>query len=108
LVTMFIDFAESQATKHQLISMDDWIKKTNEFLKVNDENILHGTGKITHVAAIEKAEEEYGKFRIKQDQDYISNFDKDLELYLSGSIADDKLDNVPLDDLTTATKKLKK
>lgn len=108
LVTMFIDFAESQAIKHKLISMNDWIKKTNDFLKVNDEQILHDSGKVTHEAAIEKAEEEYGKFRIKQDQDYTSNFDKDLELYLSGSIADDKLDNVPLNDLTTATKKLKK
>ena len=60
--------------------MDEWIRKTNEFLKVNDEKILHGTGKITHDAAIEKADDEYSKFRVKQDQDYISNFDKDLEL----------------------------
>ena len=47
------------------------------------------SGKISHVVAIEKAQSEYEKFRLKQDEVYISNFDKVMSIYLKG----DKKDN---------------
>lgn len=45
---------------------------------------LEWKGTISHRAAIEKAEQEYEIFRIKQDANYISEFDKQIEKYLKG------------------------
>ena len=86
-----------------MISINDWIKKTDDFLKVNDEQVLNSSGEVTHLAAIEKAEHEYNKFRIKQDQYYVSNFDK----HLSSDMKDKVQYDNQLDNLTTAAKKLK-
>lgn len=44
--------------------------------------MLRDSGKISHKKAIEKAEEEYEKFRIKQDQEYISSMDEMYKKYL--------------------------
>ena len=84
LVAMFIDFAEMQAKRHQLISMQDWLTKTDNFLRLNEQNILQGAGKVSHEQAMIKAEAEYEKFRVQQDREYISQFDKELEVFLRG------------------------
>ena len=81
---MFIDFAEMQAKRHQLISMQDWLTKTDNFLRLNEQNILQGAGKVSHEQAMIKAEAEYEKFRVQQDREYISQFDKELEVFLRG------------------------
>ena len=46
--------------------------------------MLSGKGKISHEVALEKAEKEYEAFRIKQDQEYVSEFDREVERYLKG------------------------
>jgi len=53
-------------------------------LKYNRQEILKNAGKISHVEAMTKAENEYEKFRVKQDKEYVSNFDKAMEKYLKG------------------------
>ena len=89
IVTMYIDYAEFQALNEQIMTMKDWLEITDEFLKYNRQKILKDAGKISHIAAIEKAQSEYEKFRLKQDEVYISNFDKVMSIYLKG----DKKDN---------------
>lgn len=84
LVTMFIDYAELMAEDEVLMSMQDWVEQTNQFLMNNRRKVLSGKGKISHEAALEKAEKEYETFRIKQDQEYISEFDREVEKYLKG------------------------
>lgn len=84
LVTMFIDYAELMAEDEILMSMQDWVEQTNQFLSNNRRNVLEGKGAISHEAAIEKASKEYDIFRIKQDQDYISEFDRQTEKYIKG------------------------
>lgn len=84
LVTMFIDYAELMAEDEVLMSMQDWVEQTNQFLKNNRRNVLEGGGKISHTEAIKKADEEYQVFRIKQDQEYVSEFDREVERYLKG------------------------
>lgn len=54
----------------------------DELLKFRKKNILNDAGKISHKKAIEKAENEYEKFRIKQDRDYISSMDEMYKKYL--------------------------
>lgn len=83
IVTMYIDHAEFQALNQNIMTMKDWIEITDEFLKFNRQEILKDAGKISHTDAMTKAESEYDKFRIKQDKDYISNFDKVMEKYLT-------------------------
>lgn len=84
LVTMFIDYAELMAEDEILMSMQDWVDQTNQFLINNRRQVLSGKGKISHETALKKAEKEYEVFRIKQDQDYISEFDREVEKYLKG------------------------
>lgn len=84
LVTMFIDYAELMAEDKILMSMQDWVEQTNQFLKNNRRSVLDGKGKISHDTAIKKADAEYQIFRVKQDQEYISEFDKEVERYLKG------------------------
>ena len=82
LTISFLDYAEDMALEHQIMTMNDWIKETDELLKFRKKNILNDAGKISHKKAIEKAENEYEKFRIKQDRDYISSMDEMYKKYL--------------------------
>ena len=85
LVTMFIDSAELLAEDGILMSMADWLEETNRFLSNNRRKILEGKGQISHKDALKKAEGVYELFRIRQDKEYISSFDRDMEKYLKGS-----------------------
>ena len=76
LVTMFIDYAELQAEDHLLMTMQDCVNAVNSFLKNNNRKILEGKGKVSHEEAIKKAHKEYEIFRITQDKEYISEFDR--------------------------------
>ena len=84
LVTMFIDYAELMAEDGVLMSMQDWVDQTNQFLMNNRRKVLSGKGKVSHEVALKKAEKEYEVFRIKQDREYISEFDREVEKYLKG------------------------
>ena len=84
LVTMFIDYAELMAEDEILMSMQDWVDQTNQFLMNNRRKILSGKGKVSHDVAIEKANKEYEVFRVKQDREYVSEFDREVEKYLKG------------------------
>ena len=84
LVTMFIDYAELMAEDEVLMSMQDWLDQTNQFLTNNRRKVLTGKGHVSHEDAVAKAEKEYEVFRIRQDQEYISEFDRQTEKYLKG------------------------
>lgn len=84
LVTMFIDYAELMAEDGVLMSMQDWVDQTNQFLMNNRRKVLSGKGKVSHEAALKRAEKEYETFRIKQDREYVSEFDREVEKYLKG------------------------
>ena len=86
LVTMFIDYAELMAEDEVLMSMQDWLDQTNRFLENNRRKVLDDRGRISHDDAIKKAEQEYETFRIRQDQEYISEFDRQTEKYLKGEL----------------------
>lgn len=84
IVTMYIDYAEFQALNQNIITMKDWLEITDEFLKFNRREVLKDAGKVSHEEAMAKAEGEYEKFRVKQDKEYISEFDKAMKKYLKG------------------------
>lgn len=81
IVTMYLDYAEFQAKKRQVMYMQDWVEKLDSFLQFNEEEILHDKGKVTHEIAKAFAESEFEKYRVIQDVNYKSDFDKFLEAF---------------------------
>ncbi|MPM91850.1 hypothetical protein SDC9_138984 [bioreactor metagenome] len=84
LVTMFIDYAELMAEDGVAMSMQDWLSQTDIFLNNNRRRVLNTKGNVSHEDAMKKAIAVYEQFRIQQDKDYVSNFDKEMAIYLSG------------------------
>lgn len=82
IVSLYLDFAELQATNGRLMKMVDWIKKLDDFLRISEKEILTGAGKISHLEAIEKAEKEYEKYRKEASNNYISDFDREMKKLL--------------------------
>jgi hypothetical protein len=66
IVTMYLEFAEIQALNRKPMTMHDWISKLDDFMKLSGRDILTHAGAITHDAALQKAHEEYEKFRTAQ------------------------------------------
>ena len=64
------------------MTMKDWIAATDDLLKFRRKNVLKNSGSISHKQAVEKAEIEYEKYRVIQDQQYISTMDKFYNKYL--------------------------
>ena len=58
--------------------MKNWTEKLNAFLKFSEYEILTNAGKISHDVAEALALKEYEKYRIVQDKNYISDFDKEV------------------------------
>ncbi len=79
IVTMYLDYAESQALKGVVMYMKDWVEKLDAFLRFNEKDVLSHLGQITHEMATVLAENEYEKFRIINDKIIESDFDKDLK-----------------------------
>ncbi len=82
IVSMYLDFAELQATNGRLMKMQDWIKKLDDFLKISEKELLTNAGKVSHHKAIEKAKFEYEKYRRAEDKKYISDFDREMKRIL--------------------------
>ena len=91
LTNMFLVFAEDEAKERHIMTMQDWINATNDLLKFRRKNVLKDAGNISHKEAVKKAESEYEKYRIIQDQNYISSMDKFYNKYLEEN---KMLDNV--------------
>ena len=76
LVNLFLDIAENNAERNILMYMNDWTNEVENALKLFHYEVLEGKGKISHKQAVEKAESEYEKYKVIQDKNYISDFDK--------------------------------
>ena len=79
IVTMYLDYANRQARKFIPMTMEDWKNKLDVFLNFNDEEIGDGIGKVMHEVAKAFAESEFEKYRVIQDKNYQSDFDKLVE-----------------------------
>jgi hypothetical protein len=82
IVSLYIDFAELQATNRHLMRMQDWIKKLDEFLTISEKRLLHSAGKVSAKQAETKALAEYEKYRQEQDKNYVSDFDREVKKLL--------------------------
>lgn len=78
-VTMYLDYAESQAERKIPMTMKDWADKLNAFLKFNEREILENPGKVGQDVAKTFAESEFEKYRIVQDRLFESDFDRHIK-----------------------------
>ena len=76
---------KDEAKQRHVMTMNDWINVTDDLLKFRRKEVLNNSGSISHKEAVEKAEKEYEKFRIIQDQKYISSMDEFYNKYLNES-----------------------
>ncbi len=65
LVSAYFDFAEIQAIKHRPMYMEDYIKQLDNLLSASGEKPLSNAGSVSHRKAIEKAKDEFRKYRLK-------------------------------------------
>ncbi len=79
---MYLDYAEMQAIRGRAMTMKDWVAKLNAFLKFTEYEILMNAGKISHEVAESLALGEYEKYHVKQDMDYVSDFDREIKKVL--------------------------
>ncbi len=78
-----LDYAENLAEKGIRMSMADWQRKLDLFLKFNEYQILEGFGSVKKSIADERAKLEYKKFKPIQEAEYRSDFDKAVEVIKS-------------------------
>lgn len=82
IVNMYLDYAENQAKRNKLMSMNDWITKLDSFLQFNEYDLMENLGIISREVANSLAIKEYEKYRVIQDDNYVSDFDKVTKKYL--------------------------
>jgi hypothetical protein len=89
IVNAYLDLAEERAKRKIPMTMEDWSKRLDLFLKYDDREILKNAGKITTEIAKNKAESEFEKYRIVQDRIFQSDFDKIIIQQLKGNYTKD-------------------
>ena len=66
IVNLYLEFAELQALNRKPMTMQGWIAKLGEYLRLSEREILQHAGKISHEEALQKAELEFEKYRAGQ------------------------------------------
>jgi hypothetical protein len=78
LVSAYLDLAENRAMRNKLTTMEQWVEFLNRFLDLSEYPILEDKGKVSMLEAKLKAEKEYENYRVIQDKQYLSDFDKEI------------------------------
>lgn len=77
LVSGYLDFAERQAEREIPMTMEDWAKHLDGILTSTGENLLTGNGTVSHIQAMDKAQEEYKKYKARTlssvEEDYLDS-----------------------------------
>lgn len=76
LVSMYLDFADNFARRQKALTMKDWVEKLDQFLEFNAYDVLENFGSVRRDHAEHHAIGEYEKFRVIQDREYKSDFDR--------------------------------
>ena len=79
IVSAYLDLAENNAQRGIAFNMQQWVKFIDGFLELSNYPILKDKGKVSMLEAKLKAEQEYDKFRVIQDKNYESDFDKEIK-----------------------------
>lgn len=73
------DYAENQAARQIPMKMADWVAKLDAFLHFNEYEVLASAGRVSAEVAKRLTEEEYDKFRVRQDRAFESDFEAEVK-----------------------------
>lgn len=79
IVSAYLDLAENNAQRGLAFSMQQWASFLEKFLELSNYPILNDKGRVSMLEAKLKAEAEFDKFRVIQDQNYESDFDREVK-----------------------------
>ena len=79
IVSAYLDLAENRAERGIVTRMSEWAEFLNRFLELSNYPILSDKGKVGALEAKLKAEAEYEVFRVTQDREYVSDFDREIK-----------------------------
>jgi hypothetical protein len=79
IVSAYLDLAENRAARGIVTNMQEWVQFLNHFLELSQYPILQDKGKVSALEAKLKAEQEYEIYRKIQDENYISDFDREIK-----------------------------
>ncbi len=80
IVSGYLDFAERQAEREQIMTMKDWAEHLDKILTISGEKLLQGAGSVSHEIAIEKATTEYKKYQQKTLSEAEKNYLESLKI----------------------------
>jgi len=78
IVSAYLDLAENRAQRQILMNMQDWVQFLHSFLELSNYPILQDKGRVSALEAKLKAGQEYEEYRVIQDKNYVSDFDKEI------------------------------
>ena len=79
IVSMYLDYAENQAARQISMRMTDWVARLDAFLKFNEYEVLTNAGSVSAAVAKELADNQFAQYRIKQDQEFESDFEREVK-----------------------------
>jgi len=79
IVEQYLLYAENQALRQIPMKMADWVTRLDAFLKFNEYEVLTNAGKVSAEVAKQLAEEQYAVFRVRQDEAFESDFDREVK-----------------------------
>ena len=104
IVTMWLDFAEDQATRRKEVFLKDWAEKLDAFLSFNDRQVLVGAGKVSHKQAVAHAQSEYEQFAAQRR----AALEAEGEVYAVRMLGAASADDGALEELGKVAKRLTK
>lgn len=81
IVSMYLDYAENQAARQIPMKMTDWVQKLDAFLAFNEYEVLTNAGQVSAAVAKRLAEEQYARYRVRQDLEFESDFEREVKRF---------------------------
>lgn len=78
IVSMYLDYAENQAARQIPMKMADWSARLDAFLQFNEYDILSNAGSVSAEVAKRLAEDQYERYRVRQDAEFESDFEAEV------------------------------
>jgi hypothetical protein len=117
IVSMFLDYAQGLVSRQIVMPMGEWAKTLDDFITFNRYDVLDNAGQVTKKSADNFAKSQYDKFRVRQDLEHLSDFDKTIiEIKQTGRapksrfsefIEEAEVEDEPKEPLSTFNKSLK-
>lgn len=88
IVNAYLELAEDRAQRKIPMTMEDWAKRLDNFLKFDEREVLQNAGKISKQISKDHAENEFEKYRIIQDRLFESDFDREVKAITEKNISE--------------------